>query len=110
MKSSKQLNKALRKKLTPGPERGGVITPDFKVIEFANIADDDHAYRPALNPSDVGLLNQAVATWHTHPAATANLSPGDFQTFLQWPHLLHAIVGEEGTAWYRVEQGKVLHA
>ena len=109
-KNSKTLNSALRKRLQPGPERGGLILPQNKLVEFPNTAGDDYSYLPKLTPADASSFDQAIGTWHTHPDSTSNLSAGDAQTFKQWPALLHAVVGTDGVSWYCVKDGSVMNA
>lgn len=96
--------------LTPGRERGGLILPRNKLVEFDNLETGDEAYKADVRPEHAPLLMKAIGTWHTHPSGSSNLSAGDAQTFRQWPDLLHAVVGEDGVSWYRVEGGNVLNA
>jgi proteasome lid subunit RPN8/RPN11 len=110
LKNSKRLNNALRKMLTPGPERGGLILPVARLVELQNGATDEDSFTPRLTAADAPNLTKAIGTWHTHPGASSNLSAGDAQTFRQWPDCLHAVVGEDGVSWYRVENGSVVHA
>lgn len=81
-----------------------------RLVELENGADDEDSFNPRLTAADAPNLTKAIGTWHTHPGAGSNLSAGDAQTFLQWPDCLHAIVGEDGVSWYRVENGSVVHA
>lgn len=96
----------------PGtPERGGFVMSDGSLMELENLSDkpNDGA---ALNPTVEQLerLPEARATWHTHPGTTANLSVGDFETFVGWANMLHAIVGTDGVRWYGVKNGAVVNA
>lgn len=86
-----------------------MILPRAKLVEFENIEEGEGAFRPRISTDQAALLNKAVGTWHTHPGGSSNLSAGDAVTFRQWPNLQHAIVGEDGVSWYRVEEGAVLH-
>jgi proteasome lid subunit RPN8/RPN11 len=95
--------------LTPGPERGGLILTTGEVIELANCSPDPEQ---GFMPDPLELLahvDQAGATWHTHPDESANLSSEDFQTFILWPNLYHVIVGNDGTRWYAVKNGAVVN-
>jgi proteasome lid subunit RPN8/RPN11 len=97
-------------KFSEGLERGGVILSDGTLVELPNNAED-----PSFGYfTDVANLepyeDDLWATWHTHPGATANLSVEDNETFVQWPDLLHAIVGTDGVRWYQVRKGAVLNA
>lgn len=51
-----------------------------------------------------------MASWHTHPGGTANLSVEDWETFVQWPEQLHVIVGSDGIRWYAVKGSAVTNA
>ena len=53
---------------------------------------------------------QIVATWHTHPDASSNLSVGDYDSFMNWPEWRHYIAGDDGVAEYYVEDGALLRA
>lgn len=109
--NSKKLDGQLRRKLKPGPERGGVVLPGGRLLEFPNVSPEPGAgFQPQLTTETVLSLNDAVGTWHTHPDASANLSVEDSQTFQQWPDLLHAVIGTDGIRWYAVKNGAVVNA
>lgn len=109
-KTSK-LDKELKKLLkTDLGERGGVVLDDGKVVEFANLAPDPTKNFLPNIAEMIPIEDRVVATWHTHPEETANLSAEDWKTFVGWPHLLHAIVGTDGVRWYRVQRGAVVNA
>lgn len=96
----------------PGtPERGGFVLNDGSLMELAN-ASDTPMEGAFLNPTPEQLqrLPDAIGTWHTHPGATANLSVGDFETFVGWPAMTHAIVGTDGVRWYAVKNNAVINA
>jgi hypothetical protein len=105
-----ELDAALTERLAPGPERGGVILDDGSVVEFINLADDPEN----LAVFDVGQLipyeHRVVASWHTHPDASATLTTEDWETFRGWPAWLHAIVGTDGVRWYAVKGRAVVNA
>lgn len=103
--------KLLKKFAETGPERGGLILKGGKLLELPNVAEKpDQGFLPDLTPELLDALDESIGTWHTHPGATANLSAEDWQTFIQWPEHLHAIVGTDGVRWYRVEHGAVVNA
>jgi proteasome lid subunit RPN8/RPN11 len=113
LKNLKLLETNLRQKIDPtnGMERGGVILSDLTILEFDNIAEDPtegFACSPTLE--QLRSLTEAVASWHTHPTSSPNLSVGDSQTFTAWPKLYHAIVGQSATRWYAVKNGAVINA
>ena len=88
-------------------ERVGFVLEDGSLVEVENIAPDpDKAF--LVCAEDVIKHEDAVATWHTHPSDTANLSAGDYETFVFFPDMLHFIVGTDGVRSYKVENGRVL--
>jgi hypothetical protein len=110
-KTSKPLEKALLKKWKPdGPERGGLVLPKMKLIEFRNIADNpEENFVPDLIEA-IPVIDDAIGTWHTHPGALSDMSTDDQVTFIRWPHLFHAVIGSDGIHWYAVKNGAVIHA
>lgn len=107
----KTLNDALLGFLIEGPERGGFITQTGEIVELTNIADDpNEGFYPDIDLVALSHLDTAIATWHSHPGASANLSVEDWHTFVNYPDLSHAIIGTDGVRWYRVENGVVVNA
>lgn len=93
------------------PERGGFVLEDGTLLEFPNNSPEpNEGASLEIGVEQLPLLDYAIATWHTHPGATANLSVGDAETFTQWPNMLHAIVGTNGVRWYGVKNGAVINA
>ena len=108
-KTSK-LNKTLKQKFSAGPERGGLVLNDGTVVELTNICSDPtQGFTPDLQEL-LPFVDRSVATWHTHPGATANLSSEDWETFVEWPDHLHAIAGTDGLRWYAVKGSAVVNA
>ena len=70
-------------------ERCGLITKGGKLVEIDNIHDTPElGYR--MDPKQVlAHLDDAIATWHTHPDSDPNLSQEDYAGFSQWPRLKH---------------------
>lgn len=96
-------------------ERCGFVTKRGRIVHVPNIADDPKAaFRidPAATLS--WLEKGAVATWHTHPYTTANLSGEDYECFCVWDNLVHYVIGRRNNqievATYRVEDGLVVQA
>lgn len=91
----KQCNDALLQLLQGEMERGGLILTDGTVVEIDNLCQDPtEGYLPNTEQL-VASIDDAAATWHTRPGATANLSVEDWETFVNWPDHLHAIVGTD---------------
>jgi len=104
------LDAELKTKLQPGPERGGVILTDGTIIEFENIAENpEEGFCPDIGEL-IPYVDDLASTWHTHPNSSSNLSVEDSYTFLCWPFLTHAIIGEDGIRWYKVKGRAVVNA
>lgn len=96
--------------LTGENERVGLVLKDGTVVELENICHDPKNGFEVDAAELVKYYSDAVATWHTHPDATSNLSVGDLQSYLNYPELTHYLVGTDGVATYFVENGRVLRA
>jgi len=100
--------------LQPGDqdERCGFILKDDTVVEITNVAKDK-TLGYEMDPHEVlEYVDDAVATWHTHPDTDPNLSGEDYSGFLSWPDMEHVIVGrrdgEVVVVRYRVQHGLVI--
>jgi proteasome lid subunit RPN8/RPN11 len=102
--------------LSPGAgETCGLILEDGAFVTVDNIHPEP-VKGFVMDPK--GLLQhveQAVATWHTHPGRDPNLSQEDMAGFRQWPRLTHHIFGirdgEPTVATFKVlEDGTVVSA
>lgn len=108
-----ELVKKLQALLTEdGPERGGFILPRMRnrIVEMDNIHPNP---MDGYNPSPRDILkyaDDAVASWHTHPRSSANLSVEDFNTFVQWANIEHIIVGNDGVRFYKVKGKAVVNS
>lgn len=60
---------------------------------------------------DLDRLDEAdtLATFHTHPGQSANLSYEDYESFMGYPYLTHYIIGADGIKSYRVVNGRLLN-
>lgn len=93
-----------------GDERVGFILQDGAIVEVENIAVDPAEGFDIATEDLVTFGDLAVATWHTHPDESCNLSANDHQGFLWWPNLLHFIFGKNGLAVYQVSpEGRVVN-
>lgn len=89
-------------------ERCGVILSTGKIIECKNIAEEpENSFE--IGPEDM-IREGVVATWHTHPRTSANLSVDDYAGFLNWPNLTHYIVSREAVRAYTVLHGMVVNS
>ena len=91
-----------------GPERMGLVLRDGTIIECQNVAADP--MRTFLFRAEDLMEHEvaAVATWHTHPDQSCNLSLEDYDGFMNWPEWSHYIVGNDGVRRYYVEDGRML--
>ena len=111
MKSNDEINevKALLKQFyaREGNERCGFVC-DGEIIEVKNSADNPTTGF-FIGPEDVIKFTEeknSWATWHTHPSQDANLSGSDHNMFLNWPELVHFIVGSDGVKCYQYDSNK----
>lgn len=91
-------------------ERVGFILDSEEIIECQNISTDPENSFKVSADDIIKYADGAIATWHTHPGATNNLSVNDYDMFLSWPHLRHFIIGTDGVREYVVKDGDVLIA
>lgn len=81
-----------------GFERAGFILEDLTLIEIPNIsADPENSF--LMYPDEaVKYCERAIATWHTHPNGSANLSKEDYDLCFNWPDLYHVVLGKRDSA------------
>lgn len=91
-----------------GPERVGFVLRSGEVVEVKNTAKDtDNAF--AVSAEDlIAYEDEMVATFHTHPSCTSNLSGEDYVAFRNWPSVKHFIIGSDGVACYSVTSSGVV--
>jgi proteasome lid subunit RPN8/RPN11 len=75
------------------PELCGLVLTDGTVVQLSNIhPEPQNGFH--MDPEQLlARLDDAVATWHTHPGRDPNLSEEDMSGFRAWPSLTHHIVG-----------------
>lgn len=88
-----------------GLERCGVVLSTGEVVELEN----EHS-EPQNNFSmDLALFSEnVIATWHTHPHDSPNLSVTDYNTFRSFPKLKHLIVSSKEIWGYYMENDILL--
>lgn len=102
----------LKDKYNPdGNERIGFVLEDETIVELEN-AHSDPLGGASLKSGDLFkyLFSgefKVIATWHTHPSETSNLSGEDYATFLAYPDIKHYIIGSDGVSEYFVEGGRI---
>lgn len=99
------------KKLYKGDnERCGFVLPDGEIVEVENVSPIPTESYDVSGADIARYADSAVATWHTHPETSYNLSDNDYETFMNWPELEHFIVGKNGVGRYYVKDGDLLSA
>ena len=93
-----------------GDEKGGYITNSNKIIEVKNQhPNPDNNFMFSCEDLDKLEKDDVVATFHTHPNKSSNLSKEDYDAFVNWEKLLHFIVGQDKISCYKVsERGTVI--
>ena len=89
-------------------ERGGIITSKG-IQEVQNQAPDpENGFEFGFE--DLHRLDdpKTLATFHTHPNASSNLTNLDYVAFMSYPKLKHYIVGNDGVRCYRVHKGQII--
>ena len=93
-----------------GKERCGLILDGDRIIELENVAEDpvkDFSTRP----EDVAqYIDEAWATWHTHPGGDSQLTNEDYHTFAAFKDFNHFIVGADKVSRYVEKDGAILNA
>lgn len=91
-------------------ERVGFVLENDEIVEIENIHDTP-AKAFDTKAEDVARYGDlAVATWHTHPNASNNLSTVDMDMFLVWNNIDHYIIGANGVKKYVIVDNEVLIA
>ena len=110
MSISSTIKHLLHSKYEGDFERVGFVLPDDVLIEVPNTSNEPKDGFDVSGDDLLLYMDDAVATWHTHPNSKSNLSVGDFETFLNYAGLRHLIIGSDGITEYYVEDGEVLIA
>lgn len=103
-----RVEKSLLKKYDDEVEHVGFVLPRGKLVEVENISDNPTGSFDVSGDDIIKYEDTAIATWHTHPKGTSNLSTGDMETFLNWPDMVHYIVGTDGITKFVVLDNEVL--
>ena len=85
-------------------ERCGLVDVNLELVEVKNQSKNPE-FTFAFLFED--LDNDSVATWHSHPKTSANLSIDDLRFFQSWPEKIHFIVGSDEVRCYQVQNGIV---
>jgi len=98
-----KFKKKLRDRWDPQIELCGVISPKKRVRQTKNLSDTPES----TFLFDGKDLEGAIASWHSHPDGTANLSIADYRFFQSWPNQAHFIISSDEVRCYTVEKGLV---
>jgi proteasome lid subunit RPN8/RPN11 len=99
---------AWRKYWKNDSERCGFVLKGGEVVEVINIAEEPED-NFEISAEDVARYeDQILASWHTHPRGSANLSQSDYYLFSQVPEWDHIIISkDELTHYYTDKSGQV---
>lgn len=106
------LEAKLNEKYNPqGLERLGFILEDETLVELTN-AHSEPEQGASFSSQDLHKYCfsgkfKVIATWHTHPGETSNLSGEDYSAFQAYPKIKHYIIGSDGVSRYSVKDGVV---
>lgn len=88
-----------------GKERCGLIMQGGEILELPNQHADP--FRNFEFEESEVTSRAAVATWHTHPVTSANLSAADYHLFLRYDTLWHYIISHDEVRAYFVQNNVV---
>lgn len=95
--------------MTAGNERCGFVLNDSTIVEVDNVHPTPDTHFKISDDDEARYLPEALATWHTHPAGSSNLSVEDYHCFLRYDSLNHYIMGQNGSiSRYYVSSGLLL--
>jgi len=98
-----QFKKQLTGNWHPDVERCGVINLEHQVLEVTNHSDTPERTFTFV----IEDIEGNVATWHSHPSGSANLSIDDYRFFQSWPNQMHFIICQSEVRCYIVSNGLV---
>ena len=104
------MNQLLSLYSSNGPELVGIVTSSGEVVQLKNIHPKPEE---SFDVSTEDLIKwfeseTTVATFHTHPGGSSNLSIKDDLAFKNWPNLHHFIVGSDGVREFKVDGGNIV--
>ncbi|WMC09501.1 hypothetical protein PU634_10275 [Oceanimonas pelagia] len=86
----------------PGPERCGVVLDNGEIIELPNRAEQPALAFEVADADLAPYMGRVVASWHTHPRTSGNLSVSDYRTFQHYPDWQHYIIDQSSVWQYSV--------
>lgn len=91
-----------------GPERCGLIMSNGDIVELINAAEDPLEAFEISGADLIKYEDVAIASWHTHPGQSSQLSLDDYAGFLNYPNFQHHIVGKNGVTSYAVINKRIV--
>lgn len=85
-----------------------MILRSGEIVELPNKFEDPANSFLMVETDYAEYKEEIVATWHTHPRTSANLSVEDYLMFKTKPDWYHYIVSETEVWCYFVKNGKVI--
>jgi proteasome lid subunit RPN8/RPN11 len=83
-------------------ERCGFVLTDGSIVEVSNVSETPEEAFAVFSDDILPIEDEIIASWHTHPKHTSNLSDADFDAFSNWPSWRHIIIGSDGISCYSV--------
>lgn len=91
----------------PTVERCGLILQSGEIKELKNSSPTPHLDFIILADEYAPYAGETVATWHTHPRTSSNLSTQDYLLFQRQPQWLHLIAARDKVRAYFARDNKV---
>jgi len=88
-----------------GKERIGFLLPTL-LVEVKNISQKPEDGAVISAEDLIKYCDVAIAAWHTHPGASANLSEDDYPTFKAWGKIPHLVIGNDGVRCFQYDKDK----
>lgn len=98
----------LRRLYNPeGRERVGFLMTNGDIVEGKNISNSPE--KSFMLPAELILecVENAAASWHTHPNGLSEASKADKVAFANYPEIEHYIIGHNDIKCYQVVNGDV---
>lgn len=80
-------------------------------VECSNVCEDpENGFEFSFEDLEKLDDPNTLGTFHTHPNHSNNLSYEDYESFLNYPVLVHYIIGNDGVKSYKIVGEKVVNA
>lgn len=88
-----------------GKERVGFLL-EGSLVEVKNTSPIPTEGASVSAEDVIKYCDTAIAAWHTHPGALANLSDEDYPAFKAWRNIPHLIIGSDGVRCFQFNPEK----